>query len=116
MTQFGRDDRARLAVAEERLNAHASEIQRMRERIHMVEGDRQAIRLAVKSLNSLRHDIPELARRVAEETIEAALANRDALHRQRSDDRRAGLSFRAQLVFGALSALLVLLALYDRFG
>lgn len=68
---------SRVAVAERTLADHDLEIGRMRQRLHKIEGDRQAIRHLTKTYEELARAIPAMARQAATEAVALALQQRD---------------------------------------
>jgi septation ring formation regulator EzrA len=97
------DFSARLAVAEERLSGQSAEIQRVRERLHLVEGDRVAIRLAVSTLRELKRDMPKIAQDAAERATAISLKERDIQHHQSGERRRVNFRDLSLLIFCGLS-------------
>lgn len=94
---------SRLAVAEERIDGQGAEVQRLRERVHLLEGDRAAIRLAVSALRELRREVPKIADAAAQRAVSLGLTERDKREREEDEKRRVNFRDLALLIFAALA-------------
>ena len=69
---------ARVAVNTEQLRSIALEMDRLRQRIHDLEGDRATLRLLVGQVHELTEQMPNLARRAAREAVDEFLRRQHA--------------------------------------
>lgn len=76
----------KMAVIEYRMNEVGSEQHRTRDRLHSLENDRSALRLAIEQMNNLVKNFEPIAQRVAEKTVAAMLEQRAASGRSWRDE------------------------------
>src|SRR5438876_11976580 len=61
---------SRVAVNSERIRTLAAETERLRTRVHALEGDRATLKLLGSQVRELTEQMPNLARRAAREAVE----------------------------------------------
>lgn len=97
---------ARVAVNTDRLHSLGLELDRVRDRLHFIDGERAAAALLSRQVAELREQIPHLARQAAREAVD------ELLRRRHADTLANWRSYAAMLSAGtALGALIVALVL-----
>lgn len=119
----------RLVAVETRQADDRRELERLRDKVHLIDKAVGAVSLLTAEIArvhadlsamrndfaSLRQEIPALARTSAQEAINVALERRDELHADRRREWRDGLSLRGQLVSVAVGLAGLAYVLIDTF-